>query len=47
MSCSLRLAVVLLQPHNSQTYGTGKYQIRHTAYKKLLLKMEHLMENKI
>ena len=29
----IRLAVVWLWPHNSQTYGTGMYQMQCTAYK--------------
>ena len=29
----IRLAVVWLLPHNSQTYGNGIYQMRCTAYK--------------
>ena len=29
----IRLAVVWLQPDNSQTYGTSIYQMRCTAYK--------------
>ena len=28
----VRLAVVWLQPHNSQTYGISIYQMRCTAY---------------
>ena len=30
---TIRLAVVWLKSHNSQTYGTGIYQLRCTAYK--------------
>ena len=30
---TIRLAVVWLKPLNSQTYGTGTYQMRRTAYK--------------
>ena len=30
----VRLAVVWLEPHNSQTYGTGIYQMRYTAPKR-------------